>query len=79
MKAEYLIANTQEANAMHKQQLIAFHESEANCNTCANLERVRHEKQASGFLMGVCKATGRSIEFHPDDPMHLECYVSRWK
>jgi hypothetical protein len=79
VKAQYLIANTGDAKDLHKQQTIAFHESEANCNTCANLERVKHDKDSTGFLHGKCKTTGQMIQFHPDDPMHMDCYVSRWK
>ena len=78
VKARYIIANTDQAKTMHKQQIIAFHEHEANCNTCKNLCRVKHEKDQSGFLHGICQINQNPIEFHPDDPMHMSCYVSRW-
>lgn len=61
----------------------SFHESEANCNTCKYLKREKHEKDKNGFLYGRC---GRNpfghmfvMKFHPEDPMHMRCYVSRWR
>ena len=92
VKAHYVVEDTIEGRAEHKQSGIWFHESEANCNTCANLERVTRPKNA-GFLYGRCKSgkscnatdspytdrtRGEVICFHPDDPMHMPCYESRW-
>lgn len=67
---------------------ILFHESERNCNTCVNLERVKHPKCSAGWLTGRCKNIDHAksvqlleaddlIRYYPDDPMHMSCYVSR--
>lgn len=56
----------------------AFHENDANCNTCKHLQRVKHEKCKFGFLEGRCIAHGMSMRFHPDDPMLMPCYEPRW-
>lgn len=55
-----------------------FHENDANCNTCANLQRVPHQKCKFGMLQGVCMTTGNALTFHPDDWMGMSCYISRW-
>jgi len=55
-----------------------FHEAEANCNTCAHLMRTKHAKCRHGFLEGACGKDGHALRFHPDDPLHMACYVSRW-
>ena len=92
VKARYVMATTDQANAAHKASVIAFHESEENCNTCRFLERVQRDKSKAGFLFGRCKSATPQIEaspyfnlkegdvmvFHPEDPMHMPCYVSRW-
>jgi hypothetical protein len=71
---------------------VSFHESEANCNTCSHLDRVKRPKNAAGFLYGRCKSQAPQIEaspyasravdgvmmFHPDDFMGMPCYSSRW-
>ena len=72
------MANTPEAKAAKRQNDQWFHESEANCNTCKLLERTKHEKRKDGFLLGNCTNTEKTLMFHPDDPMHMPCYVSRW-
>jgi hypothetical protein len=65
-----------------KEEARAFHETEANCNTCKHLKRVQHEKDRHGFLYGQCghNPFGHMfvMKFHPDDPMHMRCYVPRW-
>lgn len=75
--------------AKHKQSIKNFNEFERNCNTCANLNRVKHEKCSSGFLKGTCNGSKESdinyplriknniIEFHPHDHMSMKCYVPR--
>lgn len=78
VQAEYYMKNTPEVREMHRQQQIAFHESEANCNTCVHLERIKHEKTVHGVLKGKCKKDGKDLKFHPDDPMFMPCYKSRW-
>ena len=92
VKARYFMASTPEARSAHKQAGIWFHESEANCNTCRFLDRVKRSKNAAGFLYGKCAGTAPRYEvspyasrqegdvmvFHPDDAMHMPCYVSRW-
>ncbi len=70
----------------------AFDESEGNCNTCKNLIRVTAPKCKFGFLKGVCAhhpsvLSDRNpnlwidpiMRFHPNDPMHMACYVPRWE
>ena len=76
VKAAYLMATTTEAKEAKKQSDIWFHESEANCNTCKNLVRLKHAKRKDGALLGKCQHGAQ--RFHPDDPMHMPCYVSRW-
>lgn len=76
-----------------KDSFRTFADSEANCNTCKHLVRVPHEKSRDGFLRGQCLNRLRKWEahpyvnsfaeygcmiFHPDDPMHMPCYESRW-
>lgn len=92
VKARYVIAPTIEARHAHKASGIAFHESERNCNTCLFLSRVPHAKSA-GFLHGRCtnamaqveaspyfnRMNGDVMVFHPDDPMHMPCYESRFQ
>lgn len=74
----------------HKQNRKAFDHSERNCNTCIHLQRIKHEKSPYGFLQGKCSSTpinhpyeswfsnyDGNLVFHPNDPLHLECYVPR--
>lgn len=69
---------------------IEFNRWDANCNTCAHLERVKHDKKPDGFLYGRCcnpeyqweknpyhKFGDGVIAFHPDDWMGMPCYQSR--
>jgi hypothetical protein len=88
-EGQRLIANTDAAKAAHKQSIRWFHESEANCNTCMDLERVPHEKRkGDSFLYGKCKNPEQAkppypqrdgvMMFPPDDPMHMPCYQPRW-
>ncbi len=72
---------------------IAFSECERNCNTCHHLVRLKHEKQKDGMLFGKCAINSQELsedsfhkrdadgvmKFHPNDPMHMPCYVSRWR
>jgi hypothetical protein len=74
----------------HKESRRAFDRSERNCNTCIHLQRIKHEKCLSGFLQGKCLSTPinhpyvdrfvsyGNIVFHPNDPMHMECYEPRF-
>lgn len=92
VRARLFIAPSEEAKRAHKAEGIAFHEAEANCNTCRYLERVKHSREPAGFLFGRCRsrngrpdvshyadrARGDVMIFHPDDPMHMPCYASRW-
>ena len=66
-----------DAMPAYKESKAAFNEMDANCNTCANLERVKHEKKRGGFLLGKCKKTEQNIRFHPDDWMGMECWIGR--
>lgn len=53
-----------------------FDESEANCNTCKHLVRVKHEPRKDGQLRGTCK-NNTDLLFHPDDFMGMNCYEQR--
>ena len=53
-----------------------FDESEANCNTCKHLVRVKHEPRKDGMLQGECQ-TMPNLLFHPDDFMGMNCYEQR--
>jgi hypothetical protein len=53
-----------------------FDEMDANCNTCKNLERTKHQKRTDGQLLGSCKES-RELMFHPDDWMGKECWEKR--
>lgn len=60
-----------------KESKVEFDKSDRNCNTCKNLQREKHDKCKLGFLKGVCRSTGESIVFHPQDPMFKDCYIHR--
>lgn len=53
-----------------------FDESEANCNTCKHLVRVKHEPRKDKQLQGSCK-NHTDLLFHPDDFMGMNCYEQR--
>ena len=73
VKAKYYVSDIE----LHKRSKRLFDESEANCNTCKHLVRVKHDKCRSGFLYGKCAKDGAELMFHPDDPMHMACYQQR--
>lgn len=88
VKSRFVIAK--DSLPTHRSSIRAFHESEANCNTCVHLERVPHKKDKFGFLVGKCaspdgkpqanpyyKSGEETMNFHPDDPMHMPCHVQR--
>lgn len=91
LDVRYVLAPTQQAKEAHKASTLAFHESEANCNTCKDLLRVKHKKNAANLLYGECRSTqphledspycgrkeGEVMVFHPNDPMHMRCYTQR--
>ena len=54
-----------------------FDESEANCNTCKHLVRIKHAPRKDGQLQGTCPAVGTELMFHPDDHMGMPCYEQR--
>ena len=86
VKSQYLIHK--EDLGAHKLSVKLFHESEQNCNTCKHLVRLKHPKDSNGFLHGTCintvcrntlyQSTKEHMIFHPEDPMHMECYTPRW-
>ena len=89
LKARNFIAPGEVARTAWLSEGRSFHESEANCNTCAHLERVP-SRERDGFLLGMCscgkgrtdlipysKPDFRTIKFHPEDPMHMPCYLAR--
>lgn len=92
VRARYVVSPGPIPLARHKAQGILFHESEANCNTCSDLERVKHAKARDGLMRGKCRNPhsqqeanpyhnrfdGQVMVFHPDDWMGMPCYNSRW-
>lgn len=90
VKARYVVS--QRSAQARKASAAAFHESEANCNTCRHLIRVKHQRRPDGFMHGKCGSgsgqpqsspySGRFEDavmvFHPDDPMHMPCYETRF-
>jgi len=64
--------------AAWKQSARWFAENDANCNTCAHLQRVPHAKCFTGMLDGICRKTSQALRFHPEDWMGMACYESRW-
>ncbi len=56
-----------------------YEESEGNCNTCRHLERVKQEKDPTGWMQGICTRVHFRpvIKFHPEDPMQVACWESR--
>ena len=73
-----LMADSDDALRLRKEEVVAFHESEGNCNTCRLLVRVPHEKNYAGFLDGRCGRDNHVVRFHPEDPLHMKCYSSRF-
>jgi len=71
----------------HKESRKLFDQNDRNCNTCIHLQRVKHKKEPTGFLTGICKSTpinhpyklrsDGTMIFHPEDPMHMACYEPR--
>jgi hypothetical protein len=79
--------DAQEAFRISKRQ---FDELDANCNSCTNFERVKHDKNPNGFLRGQCARgivpehqaydkDGKIFWIHPDDHMGMECWKARQK
>jgi hypothetical protein len=77
----------QKGKEARKDSVKSFADSEANCNTCAHLTRVSHEKSRAGFLFGKCKEGHKALPnyskepdmlvFHPEDWMGMSCYKQR--
>lgn len=92
LHSRHYMAGTDEARRLYKAEGIAFHDAEANCNTCRNFDRVKHPRNTAGFLFGICRGSEGAPDespyadraqngvmiIHPDDPMHMPCYESRW-
>lgn len=88
VKAKYAIVKTM--IHLHKESRELFNLSDANCNTCKEFVRVRHDKDISGLLQGRCKIaperhillyrkSGDTFWIHSDDAMHMQCYKPRTK
>jgi hypothetical protein len=79
VKTRYVMGTSEAAKAGMKASRQAFNEMDSNCNTCGNLDRMKHEKRRDGFLLGVCKAgkVEGVMTFHPDDYMGMPCWVTR--
>ena len=62
-----------------KDKRAAKADMDMNCNTCLDLERIKHDKDKLGFLYGKCKQHQYEnlIKFHPDDYMGMRCYINR--
>lgn len=59
-------------------EIAAFHELDANCNTCAYLRRVKFDRTTKTVSMpGICGRTHDAIAFHPDDFMGMHCWEAR--
>jgi hypothetical protein len=76
--------------AAHRASVAAFNAMDANCNTCAHLQRTKHAKDPAGFLFGTCTGpvacaprspyAGRvpgQLMFHPEDRMGMPHYKPR--
>lgn len=88
-----VMANTAQAKALRRVSQIAFHESEANCNTCIHLVREAHQKRPGGILYGRCNSANARMDAHPyrnriqddvfpfapDDWQGMPCYESRYQ
>lgn len=68
-----------DAHAAFKESKRLFDENDANCNTCANLHRVKHERSKFGTLYGTCLLSVKRgvFWFHPDDAMLMDCWSAR--
>ncbi len=78
---KYVMGNSDLAKEAAKTSRANYDEMESNCNTCANLERIKADSRPDGFLFGRCK-TGdvRGVmKFHPNDPMNMDCWTAREK
>ena len=72
----YVCAN--DSKAEERLSRANWDECEANCNTCQSLKRLPKTSQTDGFMNGECLAQdGKPIRFHPDDPMHMQCWSAR--
>jgi hypothetical protein len=82
-----MIPGVKQTKQPTREEVEAFREWDANCNTCAFLQREPHTKNAAGFLYGICvngtgsktpyPMEGNLIKFHPDDHMGMECWTPR--
>lgn len=64
-----------------KVEAAAFHESDANCNTCKHLRRVASDKLGDGLMRGRCGhhpyGARFVMVFAPDDWMGMRCWEAR--
>lgn len=75
------------AGPARKRSVVAFDESEQNCNTCAKLVRLPFTRDRSGLMPGKCECFNEShpyfrgdhFLFCPDDWMGMECHQLRHK
>lgn len=59
-------------------EIAALHALDANCNTCAHLQRVPFERFSKTTAMpGHCRKHDRRVVFHPDDFMGMDCWQPR--
>ena len=68
--------------AQERESRAAFHESEANCNMCANFVRSPYDRRTfaySGVFHGRCKIGEKEGEYMvaPDDYMGMACWTPR--
>ncbi len=71
-----------------KASVATFNEMDSNCNTCADFQRLPHEKEAQKFVRGKCgyaparhplmyRKSGTEFWVHPTDCMDMDCWAPR--
>ena len=93
VKVSRVMENSDSAREARKKSIRAFIESEANCNTCRDLERLPHHKSAGRSVFpGKCLKSNPDrnghpygmdasgvMRFAPDDWQGMSCYTARHK
>lgn len=70
-------ANSSTEKEARKEARKLFDQMEGNCNACRCLERFPTSKHPRGFMKAFCQKRYRDIQFHPEDPMYLDCWEGR--
>lgn len=74
---QFYPANQSTEKEAKKEIRRAFEACEGNCNTCKFLERFPFPKHPRGFMTAFCTKKQTDVQFHPEDPMLMECYEGR--